>query len=80
MEDFKELVIEKKLVVLTNKDESDYYQISYDDETEKFTLKHFDKKIKTVKKFETIHNYFIELNKKIEEGEAGAKEGEAKSE
>ena len=80
MENFKKLVIEKKLVVLTNKDESDYYQISYDDETEKFTLKHLDKKIKTVKKFDTIHNYFVDLNKKIEEAKGEPKEEEVKSE
>lgn len=80
MENFKELVIEKKLVVLTNKDESDYYQISYDDETEKFTLKHLDKTIKTVKKFNTIHNYFVDLNKKIEEAKGEPKEEEPKSE
>lgn len=80
MENFKELVIEKKLVVLTNKDESDYYQIRYDDETEKFTLKHLDKTIKTVKKFETIHNYFVDLNKKIEEAKGEPKEEEVKSE
>lgn len=63
MKDFKELVIEKESVFLENKDKSDVYEIIYDKETEEFTLKHFDKKVKTVKKFETIHKYFEDLAK-----------------
>ena len=64
MEDFKQLIIEKGSVVLENDDKTIVYEINYDNEKKEFKLKHLGKQVKKAKKFETIHKYLVESERK----------------
>ena len=57
MESLEKMIIEQGSVELTNKDRSNVILMSYDNESNKYTLTINGKKIKSVKKFKAIIKY-----------------------
>jgi len=57
MESLEKMIIEQGSVELINKDKSNVILMSYDNESNKYTLTINGKKIKSVKKFKAIIKY-----------------------
>ena len=57
MESLEKMIIEQGSVELTNKDRNNVILMSYDNESNKYTLTINAKKIKSVKKFKAIIKY-----------------------